>query len=69
VPKKSRLRCPICRQRVRRKAPEFSFCSERCRVIDLGRWAGGEYVIPSPIDKGDESGEAEYPIRDPGFKI
>jgi uncharacterized protein len=25
------------------------FCSDRCRVIDLGKWASGEYRISSPI--------------------
>lgn len=28
---------------------EFPFCSDRCRVIDLGKWASGEYRIASPI--------------------
>lgn len=23
----------------------FPFCSKRCKVIDLGRWLGGEYVL------------------------
>ena len=26
------------------------FCGERCRLIDLGKWASGEYVISTPID-------------------
>lgn len=44
-----RLRCPICKKAVTRNAPDFPFCSERCRTIDLGRWASGVYVISSPI--------------------
>jgi endogenous inhibitor of DNA gyrase (YacG/DUF329 family) len=43
------LRCPICRTLVLRTAPEFPFCSERCRLIDLGKWASGKYVISSPL--------------------
>jgi len=27
----------------------FPFCSDRCRVIDLGKWASGAYRISSPI--------------------
>lgn len=27
----------------------FPFCSERCRLIDLGKWASGGYVISTPI--------------------
>lgn len=56
----SSLRCPTCRKPVPRGAPEFPFCSERCRRIDLGKWASGSYVISTPIDRGDESGEADY---------
>jgi endogenous inhibitor of DNA gyrase (YacG/DUF329 family) len=26
------------------------FCSERCRIIDLGNWASEKYVIPGPLD-------------------
>jgi len=47
----SRFRCPICRAGVERNAPEFPFCSERCRRTDLGHWAAGDYRIasdPSP---------------------
>jgi endogenous inhibitor of DNA gyrase (YacG/DUF329 family) len=32
------------------KDPEFPFCSERCRTIDLGKWASGAYKVSSPID-------------------
>jgi endogenous inhibitor of DNA gyrase (YacG/DUF329 family) len=43
------LRCPSCRKLVLRDDQEFPFCSERCRLIDLGKWASGGYVISSPI--------------------
>ena len=43
------LRCPICKTRTPRTAPEFPFCSERCRLIDLGKWASGKYVVSSPL--------------------
>lgn len=29
---------------------DFPFCSERCRLIDLGKWASGGYVISTPIN-------------------
>lgn len=48
--KKSRsLRCPTCRTLVLRGDENFPFCSERCRLIDLGKWASGAYVISSPV--------------------
>jgi endogenous inhibitor of DNA gyrase (YacG/DUF329 family) len=43
------LRCPICRALVAKDDEYFPFCSDRCRVIDLGKWASGEYRISSPI--------------------
>jgi uncharacterized protein len=51
MPKKQvvSLRCPSCRTLVLRDDPDFPFCSERCRLIDLGKWASGAYVISSPI--------------------
>jgi endogenous inhibitor of DNA gyrase (YacG/DUF329 family) len=43
------LRCPTCRKIVLRSDPDFPFCTERCRLIDLGKWASGGYVISTPI--------------------
>ena len=43
------LRCPTCRTIVLAKSEDFPFCSDRCRLIDLGKWASGGYVISSPI--------------------
>ena len=43
------LRCPICRKIVLRTEPEFPFCSARCRLIDLGKWASGAYVVSTPV--------------------
>jgi endogenous inhibitor of DNA gyrase (YacG/DUF329 family) len=48
------LKCPICKKLVRQKDAEFPFCSERCRLIDLGKWASGAYVISSPVQDADE---------------
>ena len=50
-----KLRCPICKERVRSTDPEFPFCSERCRTIDLGKWASGAYVISSPVQDAEEA--------------
>lgn len=43
------LRCPTCRTLVRPKDEDFPFCSDRCRKIDLGKWAIGVYKISSPV--------------------
>jgi uncharacterized protein len=49
-----KLRCPICKKSVKKTDAEFPFCSDRCRTIDLGKWASGAYVIPSPVTDAEE---------------
>ena len=40
--------CPICKKPTDSETnAEFPFCSERCRVLDLGNWASEKYVIIS----------------------
>jgi len=46
------MRCPICKREVDeneqyRPGSLFPFCSERCKLIDLGRWLSGKYQIPT----------------------
>ncbi|MFN7131772.1 MAG: DNA gyrase inhibitor YacG [Myxococcales bacterium] len=51
------LRCPVCRKSVapRLENPAFPFCSDRCKMIDLGKWLGEEYRIPGrPEESEDE---------------
>ena len=40
------MKCPICKKEVQPGDPDFPFCGERCRLIDLGNWAAEKYVIP-----------------------
>jgi endogenous inhibitor of DNA gyrase (YacG/DUF329 family) len=49
-----KLRCPICKKTVKSVDAELPFCSDRCRTIDLGKWASGAYVIPSPVTDAEE---------------
>jgi uncharacterized protein len=49
MPPKTILRCPTCRTLVTKEDEYFPFCSDRCRLIDLGKWASGDYRISSPI--------------------
>jgi uncharacterized protein len=42
-------RCPICKKSTDSDAnAEFPFCSERCKLLDLGAWASEKYVISEP---------------------
>jgi len=57
--------CPICGKEFRYKSiaasMNFPFCSRRCKLIDLGKWLEGEYVVPGSDeeDKTDEDKENE----------
>lgn len=43
------MRCPTCGELVQMKGEDFPFCSDRCRKIDLGKWASDVYRISSPV--------------------
>lgn len=47
-------RCPICRgEASAQRNPSFPFCSERCQMVDLGRWLNEEYTLPAPLTERD----------------
>ena len=54
------LRCPTCRALVPMGSEDVPFCSDRCRMIDLGKWASGDYKISSPILDPDLLEELEH---------
>ncbi|MBW8370185.1 MAG: DNA gyrase inhibitor YacG [Thiobacillus sp.] len=58
--------CPICGASVKWSAENRwkPFCSERCKLIDLGQWATEKYrvpVVPEPDESGapDEDGRPQ----------
>jgi len=58
------VRCPICRTEVSwEENPHRPFCSERCRLIDLGAWSEGRYRLPgekvSPESKKENGDDEE----------
>jgi hypothetical protein len=56
------VKCPYCRKLTSWEDNPFRpFCSERCRMIDLGAWTGGEYRIP-----GDKKADDEEPGSESG---
>ena len=56
-------RCPTCdRQFDSEQATAMPFCSERCRLIDLGRWLDEENSIP--VDRVPDEFEEEDPASE-----
>ena len=52
------IECPTCQKRIAYDSsnPFRPFCSERCKLIDLGEWANENYKIPTKpaVDDGTE---------------
>ena len=41
------MKCPTCGKSAEWKDNPFRpFCSERCKLVDLGRWVNDEYRVP-----------------------
>ena len=53
------LKCPICKRPVKLGDPDFPFCCERCRIVDLGNWSSEKYRISSPADPQRDEEESE----------
>jgi endogenous inhibitor of DNA gyrase (YacG/DUF329 family) len=50
MPKSARVLCPICgRENEFFTAPTGAFCSDRCKLIDLGKWLNEEYRVSEPL--------------------
>ena len=50
--------CSYCRHRP--VDPRWRpFCSERCKLADLGRWLSGDYRMPGPVESPDDEEDAE----------
>ena len=54
-----KLRCPICKKPANAADPDFPFCSERCRLIDLGNWSAEKYVVSEAAESEAASGDED----------
>jgi endogenous inhibitor of DNA gyrase (YacG/DUF329 family) len=61
APKIKPLHCPTCKKLVKASDEDFPFCSDRCRRIDLGKWAMGVYKVSSPVLDPDLLEDLESP--------
>lgn len=64
VPRK--VRCPTCRRETDWNGPFRPFCSERCRLIDLGAWLSEQRAIPGEsVPEQHEGADPERPAGEP----
>ncbi len=55
-------KCPTCRRVSKKEGNKlFPFCSERCQLVDLGRWLDEEYRIPDEPDASGGGVESAVP--------
>lgn len=53
-----RITCPQCDKTMTwEENPWRPFCSERCKLLDLGKWASEEYRVP--VSESEERQEQE----------
>lgn len=56
-----KVSCPICRRVVEiadlSELKSFPFCSDRCKLVDLGRWIDGDYAVAVPATSEPEDEE------------
>jgi endogenous inhibitor of DNA gyrase (YacG/DUF329 family) len=58
-------RCPICKKKVKHpnknhieQAKFFPFCSERCKLVDLGAWFDADYKVYTPLQSSKPTDDA-----------
>lgn len=60
------VECPTCGAPVEWNAANANrpFCSDRCKLIDLGAWASEEHKIPVGPDAEDDFFSDDMPPRE-----
>lgn len=63
-------RCPVCDKIIDEAARQdsriakfYPFCSDRCKLIDLGKWLDGNYRIAVQANEEEEPGESEQAVK------
>ncbi len=59
-----KIKCPTCRQKTDwLNNPFRPFCSERCKLVDLGAWASEKFVIEGKLDDEADNDASEKEIN------
>lgn len=59
--KSATIKCPMCGKASAPMSAEpgtrspYPFCSDRCKLRDLGKWLDGAYQVPTDDDDLDET--------------
>jgi len=57
---KKKIICPICKKTIVQDDNPFRpFCSDRCRMIDLGKWVSEDYRIA-----GEKKDLPDHPVKE-----
>lgn len=66
-----KISCPRCDKPSLFTAenPYRPFCSERCKLIDLGNWADGRYALPAGEAGGSDEEETPDEARDEKMSV
>lgn len=60
-----KVKCPTCEKEIEwsEEFPYRPFCCQRCKLIDLGAWASGEFAIAgepaTPLDEQQPPDESQ----------
>jgi endogenous inhibitor of DNA gyrase (YacG/DUF329 family) len=61
------VKCPTCKKTGNWLAGKYGpFCSQRCKLIDLGKWLNGENAISEPLRPEHSEKYADLP---PGAQL
>ena len=66
-----KYKCPVCKkvldssiQEQQSKSEAFPFCSQRCKLIDLGAWLDTKYILSSDMQSEEPD---EFPIHNTAY--
>jgi endogenous inhibitor of DNA gyrase (YacG/DUF329 family) len=63
--KEIQVACPTCKKKFNYFSSEFRpFCTEKCRLIDLGQWLDESYAVPVTKLTEDEALTLEQLINE-----
>jgi len=58
------VKCPTCKREIDWSESQFRpFCSERCKLIDLGAWLAEKHAIPGDTAPDEPGPDDETAVR------